>query len=88
MFLVLAMLPMSLFAQAPAADSGNAITSLLIAVLVCVLIFLVCREIVCWYWKINKMVSNQEEIIRLLKRIADEKEAPSTNQTTIDPFHK
>lgn len=34
------------------------------------------------------MVSNQEEIIRLLKKIADEKDIPSTNLQTIDPFHK
>lgn len=87
MFLVLAMLPMSLFAQAPA-SGGSGIFSLLVIILVCVLIFIVCRELVCWYWKINKTIANQEEIIRLLKRIADEKEAPSTNQPTIDPFHK
>jgi hypothetical protein len=88
LFLISAILPTLLFAQAPASSSGNGIMSLLVLLLVCILIFLVCREIVCWYWKINKMVSNQEEIIRLLKKIADEKDIPSTNQQTIDPFHK
>jgi hypothetical protein len=26
----------------------------------------------CWYWKINQSIKNQEEIIRLLKKIANE----------------
>ena len=37
-----------------------------------VLIFIAIRELLCWYYKINKMVSNQDEIIRLLKKIANE----------------
>ena len=39
-------------------------------VLICVIIAI--RELLCWYYKINKMVSNQDEIIRLLKKIANE----------------
>ena len=33
------------------------------------IIFLICREIVCWYWKINKLSSQlyeQNELLRLL----------------------
>ena len=41
-------------------------------VLICVIIFIAIRELLCWYYKINKMVSNQDEIIRLLKKIANE----------------
>jgi len=33
--------------------------------LVLFVIFLVCREIVCWYWKMN-------ETVKLLKQIRDE----------------
>lgn len=33
------------------------------------LLFLVFRELVCWYWKINKSVANQEKIIELLTEI-------------------
>lgn len=73
---LLALLPMSLFAQAPAVSSGGDYGYLLFVLLICVLIFIVCRELLCWYWKINKMVSNQEEIIRLLRKIADESNAP------------
>ena len=41
-------------------------------VLICVIIFIAIRELLYWYYKINKMVSNQDEIIRLLKKIANE----------------
>lgn len=70
--LSLAILPSSLFAQAPVISNSDFIWNLFIIVFVLVVVFLVCREIVCWYYKINKMVSNQEEIIRLLKKIAGE----------------
>ena len=86
---IMAILPMSLFAQAPSGDSGSSFMNIIIAIIILVIIFLVCREIVCWYWKINKTISNQEEIIRLLKKIAKEDNTYSTtNQSTIDPFHK
>ena len=32
------------------------------------LIFLVCREIVCWYWKINQNTRVLEEILKEQKR--------------------
>lgn len=41
------------------------------AVMICVtiLIFLVCREMVCWYWKINRTVDVLEQILAQLKRM-------------------
>jgi len=84
--------PMALFAQAPAPSSSfDGFGSVLMVLLICAIIFIVCRELLCWYYKINKMVSNQEEIIRLLKLIAD-RDNSKTNQENkeiiIDPFHK
>lgn len=82
--------PMILFAQAPAPATGE-IGSVLIVLLICVIIFIVCRELICWYYKINKMVSNQEEIIRLLKKITDKGEgdiSSKNKETIIDPFNK
>ena len=32
------------------------------------LIFLICRELVCWYWKINRIVSLLESIDQKLGR--------------------
>lgn len=40
----------------------------LIALIVLVALFLVCREIVCWYWKINRIVAALEEIVATSKR--------------------
>lgn len=33
-----------------------------IIIIVCFLVFLIAREFMCWYWKINKMVSLLESI--------------------------
>ena len=73
---LLALLPTSLFAQAPASTNGGDYSDVLFFLIIFLVIFIVCRELLCWYWKINKMVSNQEEIIRLLRKIADESNAP------------
>lgn len=58
------------------------ITILLIIVLF-VLIWLVTRELKCWYWKINEKLEAQEEqtellkeILEELKKITDEKSTP------------
>lgn len=32
-------------------------------------IFFLCRELMCWYWKINKSIANQERIIELLEQL-------------------
>lgn len=57
-------------------------TDLIIALAVLFGIVMICRELNCWYLKINKridlmnqMIENQEKMIRLLKgeKIADEK---------------
>ncbi len=35
----------------------------IIILIIIVAVFVICRELVCWYWKINSMVKNQEDII-------------------------
>jgi hypothetical protein len=47
------------------------ITPILIAIVVAVLLFLVLREVFCWYNKVNERIANQKEIISLLRRIID-----------------
>ena len=42
---------------------------LIVILAVSVIIFLICREIICWYFKINQRVSQQTLIIDLLKDI-------------------
>jgi len=43
----------------------------LILLLVILVLFLVCREIVCWYWKLNKIVANQERQTKLLESLLE-----------------
>ncbi len=57
----------------------------ILAIVVLILIFLLCRELNCWYFKINdrknqmdKIIENQEEIIELLKKSND-------NESVDDP---
>ena len=35
--------------------------------LIAVLIFTIGREITCWYFKINKIINNQEKIYEIIK---------------------
>lgn len=88
-FISFASMPMALFAQAPTSTSGLSFLLILLIISLAIAVWLLIREIICWYYKINKMVSNQEEIIRLLKKIAEEDKIASDNkETIIDPFHK
>ncbi len=40
----------------------EAIGGVIVAILIVPVIFLICREIVCWYWKINRIVGLLESI--------------------------
>ena len=39
----------------------------LVTILIVLVVFLICREILCWYWKVNKIVSLLEGIQSLLR---------------------
>ena len=43
-----------------------------IALVVAVLIFLALREVMCWYYKVNKMLDAQAETNRLLKKLVEQ----------------
>lgn len=45
---------------------SNIVGGLLIFSVILIVIFLVCREIICWYWKINQNVALLTEIRDLL----------------------
>lgn len=47
------------------------------SILVALLILLLIRELVCWYWKINIQVKQNDEIIDLLKKSYGETQNPS-----------
>lgn len=41
---------------------GNVTSTLVIWLIILVIIFLVCREIFCWYWKVNQSIALLTEI--------------------------
>lgn len=41
----------------------EAVTLILVAVAITIVVFLVCRELICWYWKINKTTLLLEDIL-------------------------
>ncbi|CCV66475.1 hypothetical protein BN85314540 [Paracholeplasma brassicae] len=43
-----------------------------ITLVVTILVFLIIRELVMWYWKINKRIKKQERQIELLEEILRE----------------
>jgi len=45
---------------------NESIVTFLIGVVITLIIFLICREIACWYWKINKVVELLEKQNELL----------------------
>lgn len=49
----------------------EAFTPMLISLVILLLLFLICREVVCWYWKINARIELLTEIRDLLKKQAE-----------------
>ncbi len=47
----------------------NSIIVGVIGILVFVVILLLCREVACWYLKINQHIKNQEDIKELLDQL-------------------
>ncbi len=43
------------------------ISAILLTVIIAIIVFLVLRELVCWYWKINRRVGLLEDIHRSLQ---------------------
>ncbi len=49
----------------------DTLLSFVVALLIVFLVLWLIRQVVLWYFKIDVHIKNQEEIIRLLKKIAD-----------------
>lgn len=45
-------------------------SNLFIVILIVVTVFIIARELILWYFKINERVNNQQRIIELLEKIA------------------
>ena len=47
---------------------GNSLGAVLVGLVVAVVVFLILREVFCWYWKINQSVALLKEVRDLLAR--------------------
>lgn len=47
----------------------NEIKFYVCSILLLIVLFFLLRELFCWYWKINKHLKVEEEILETLKRI-------------------
>jgi len=65
--------------------NDDIIASVLITLLIIIVIFLILREIVCWYWKINRIVDLQEKqnilLEKLVARLVDEENTSAAEFT-------
>jgi hypothetical protein len=48
-------------------NTGNAIVSLVVVLIILAVIFLIFREFFCWYWKINERIAILNDIKKLLQ---------------------
>jgi hypothetical protein len=67
-------------------ENYSSLDFILIAFGVSILGFFILRDVMLWYYKINKRIELQEETNRLLKILVEEKESVSKKQKiTINP---
>lgn len=50
----------------------NVVSTILITIVILVVVFLILREVNCWYWKINERISLQKEQNSILEKILKE----------------
>lgn len=56
----------------------------IILVLAAIGVFFLCRELMCWYWKINQHLENQEKIIFLLQKLVKKSNSIESSQVDIN----
>lgn len=69
----------------------NLVPMILITVVILVIVFLIFREVACWYWKINEKISLQkdqnlilEEILKELKNNSNSSQQFTTKENGAD----
>jgi hypothetical protein len=67
-----------------ASGAGDIFGGAFIGLIIIIVIFLICREIICWYWKINQRVLLEENILKELKNIS----SLLNNTSRIEPLRE
>ncbi len=68
-------------------DLGTSITYFLVMLGILIVVFLILREVICWYWKINRNIELQEEQNRLLKKLVQHFENTETSGKDTKNMH-
>ncbi len=65
----------------------DAFAAVIVVLVIFAVVFMLCREIFCWYWKFNTMVEQGkrqnellEDVCAILRRIADATERQTSKQ--------
>ena len=67
----------------------NTLLTIIIVIVILMVVFLVLREVNCWYWKINERISLQQEQNSVLKKILEElKNDPKSKQISTSSKNK
>ena len=69
--------------------TDTSLGTLIVFLVICAVIWLIIRELICWYYKINKRVEQQDEMIRLLRNISSKLGADPTTtapNNSVSPF--
>ena len=67
--------------------SGDMWGTIIVIIIVVAFVFLVCRELMCWYYKINKIIELMEEQNNILRRqigISSNDVIPSSDHVPYD----
>jgi hypothetical protein len=77
-----------IFLPVNAAASGlfdsDSIGNFLLTLLILIVVFLIFREILCWYWKINERISILKEINRKLDMVSNRSSRPPVRKEKPD----
>jgi len=65
-------------------NSGTSLGTIAVSLVILLIVFLVCREIVCWYWKINRSIALLTEIRDLLAHGAGVSKATEPPKSATD----
>ncbi len=61
-------------------NSGDIMQVILVVTIVWILLFLICREIICWYHKINARLDQQRQTNVLLEKLYNEVTSQNGNR--------
>lgn len=62
----------TVYGQVPYSGSNSFADYFMIGIIILIAVLFIIRELVCWYWKINKRITIHQELLGTRKRILEE----------------